>query len=72
MQYNAIMPDDIESPNSSEELPPFEPLSQDSFRKIREQEAENIRREYLKSTGRLPLPRKKNSSSDSEHNHLKE
>ena len=57
---------------SSKEISPELPLSE-HFRKNRVQEAENIRQEYIKSTGRLPLPRlKKLSSDDMEPNPLKE
>jgi hypothetical protein len=40
------------------ELPAQLPLA-DHFRNSRVQEAENIRQEYIKSTGRLPLLRPK-------------
>lgn len=59
------------SDETSKELPSRVPLAE-QFRKSRVQEAENIRQEYVKSTGRLPLPRSAPSSVDAEPNPIKE
>jgi len=63
------MPDEKESSSIPENIP-FGPRPHESFRKTREQEAENIRQEYLKSTGRLPLPRSSKSSEEGGLNNL--
>ena len=61
---------------TSEESVPLENLEEtsigDSFskgsRKSRQQEAENIRQEYIRRTGPLPRPRPKQSSDGEELN----
>jgi hypothetical protein len=59
------------SDETSQEPVPELPLAE-HFRKNRAQEAENIRQEYVKRTGRLPLPRPNKSSDNMESHPLKE
>ena len=59
------------SDDLSKEQSPEVPLGE-RFRNNRVQEAENIRQEYVKSTGRLPLPRPAKPSNEIEPNPLKE
>ena len=56
------MSGDKEMPNSPEKEVSSDILPRESFRNLREQEAENIRQEYVRRTGRLPLLRPKESS----------
>ena len=56
------MPDNNKASNSPEEEISSDILPRESFRNLREQEAENIRQEYVRRTGRLPLLRPKESS----------